>query len=292
MAIAELAARQHGLVTRLQLLTLGLGQGAIAARLQSGRLFRVYPGVYAVGVPVVSYQAQAHAAVLACGPRAVLSHGSAATLWGIFTQWRVPYEVTAPTRHAHAGICARRSSTLAPEDRYEHHEIPVTSAARTVYDIAHRLTDSRRPRVIADMRRARFLYLPDLIALLDRHPRTRATRLLRPHVKHPERNPTRSRPEDRFVALTERYGLPEPRINTIVHGYEVDAYFPEHGLAVEIDSYEFHGGSDQFERDRERDATLLTHGITTIRITEERLDDHPGFEAERLRTILARCPHS
>ena len=278
---------QKGMVARWQLLALGVGPSAIKYRMAIGRLHPSdYVGVYAVGVPAVTPHARAYAAVLACGPGAVLSHGSAAVLWGIYRHWRHPLEVTARSRRRHRNLRVHHAK-LAEDDRTVQHDIPVTSAARTVYDLADRLGGKRLARVIPDLRRARYLYLPDLIGLLDRHPGTRATRLLRPHTEHPERNPTRSTLEAKFLAFVERYDLPVPQVNEFVCGFEIDAYYPEHRLVVELDGYEYHKDRDQFERDRKRDAILLaTENIPTVRVTEERLDNEPGPEAERLRQIL------
>lgn len=286
-AIAALAGRQHGVVTRAQLLALGLGTNEIQYRLSVGRLHRIYDGVYAVGHRPPSPYARAMAAVLACGPGALLSHGSAAVLWGIYTRWEYPLEVTAPTRREHREIRAHRSTTLAPKDRDKQYGVPVTTPARTAYDMADRLTEAQLRRALATMRRSAYLYLPDLAALIDRHPRTRATKRLRPHVAHPDRAPTRSEFEDSFLAFAYHYGLPEPQVNVYVLGFEVDAYFPAHRLVVELDSYEFHFDREQFERDRERDAVLLQAGIATVRVTWSRLHEAGEREAGRLRTILA-----
>src|SRR5438309_2012866 len=88
--IAQIAARQHGNVTRPQLLAIGLGDDAISYRVKTDRLHRVHRGVYAVGRPPAQPIERAAAAVLACGPRAALSHGSAMTLWGFWKRWDEP----------------------------------------------------------------------------------------------------------------------------------------------------------------------------------------------------------
>src|SRR5438552_2146306 len=102
--IAEIAYRHHGNITRRQLLQLGLSSSGIAYRLQSGRLIPLYAGVYAVGHAPTTPLARAAAAVLACGPRAVLSHDSAQSLWGWRNDWRAPFEVSARSGHVRAGI--------------------------------------------------------------------------------------------------------------------------------------------------------------------------------------------
>ena len=286
-AIAAIAGRQHGLVTYWQLSALGLGDGAIEYRVRTGRLHRLHRGVYAVGFRPISRHAHALAAVLACGPGAALSYGSAATLWGVTRHWQSPLEVTARTARRHPGVCIHRS-TLTRREVTKHFGIPVTTPARTVLDITNRLDDSALTRAINDLRLARYLSLADLAELLTWHPSHRAAKRLREQLARPQRAPTRSEFEDAFRLFVRRYGLPEPLINVHVIGHEADAFFPEHKLVVEVDGWEFHCRRDQFETDRDRDADLLAAGIATIRITWERLHLRPQREAARLHAILAR----
>lgn len=287
-AIAAVAGPQHGVITRDQLLELGLGKEAIAYRQRTGRLHRLHPGVYAVGHRPVSPHAHALASVLACGPGAALSHGSAATLWGLSKHWRTPLEVITRCRRQPARLRVHRSRTLAGKDVTRHYGIPVTTPVRTLLDLADRLTDAGLARAVNDLRLARYLSLADLAELVDRHAATRATKRLRQSLAHPERAPTRSEFEDAFLAFAKRHHLPEPQVNTHVAGHEADILFPEHGLVVEVDSYEFHRGRERFEADRDRDADLLAAAIATVRVTWERLSLRPAREAARLHAILAR----
>jgi hypothetical protein len=287
-AIAAIAGPQHGVVTHLQLLDLGLTERMIWYRLKIGRLQRLHRGVYAVGHRPVSPHAHAIAAVLACGPGAVLSHSSAATLWAITKHWSPRHEVTTRSGRARHRLRVHRSRTLTPRDRTVHFAIPVTSPARTLLDNTNGLTDRELTRAISELRHTRYLSLADLDELLDRHPPSRATNRLREQITHPERPPTRSGFEDDFLPFAERYGLPKPEINTRVAGHEADVLFRAHKLVVELDGWEFHSGRNEFEHDRDRDADLLAAGIATLRVTRERLDHTPDREADRLHTILAR----
>ena len=98
-----MAAKQHGNITRQQLLDVGLSDDGIAYRVRIGRLYRVFRGVYSVGPTARSRRTSGpSAAVLAAGPGAALSHGSAMTLWGYWRHWDRPYEVTVGRRPAHA----------------------------------------------------------------------------------------------------------------------------------------------------------------------------------------------
>jgi predicted transcriptional regulator of viral defense system len=143
--IAGLAAKQHGTVTREQLLTLGVSGPAISGWVREGRLHRVHRGVYAVGHPRLTSKGRFLAAVFACGPGAVLSHESAAVLWGIRQPRGPRIDVTVPT----PGGRSRRGVLIVHRARLESDEvavkdgITVTNPARTVLDLADVLR--RRP---------------------------------------------------------------------------------------------------------------------------------------------------
>jgi very-short-patch-repair endonuclease len=285
-AIAAVAARQHGYVNRTQLLAIGLGPAAIKHRVARGWLIPVHEGVYAVGHVNRMPVARAAAAVLACGERAALSHGSAASLWGFDKYWHLPYEVTVPGSHRRRpGIKVHRSRTLARRDVTKQFGIRATSPARTVLDRAPHLNDKRLTRMVNDALRSPYLHVPDLADVLDRNPTHPGTKRLR-RFAQTARTPTRSPLEDDFLAFARRRGLPVPLINTDVLGYEVDVLFPAERVIVEIDSWEFHHLKSNFESDRDRDADMLAADYVTIGITHERLTQRPGPEARRLHTIL------
>src|SRR5258705_6283166 len=94
----ELAGRQHGVVARRQLLALGFNRREIEHRLARGRLHLVMHGVYAVGWPELTRERRWMAAVLACGNDAMLSHRSAAALWGIGKEQRGRTDVSVGRR--------------------------------------------------------------------------------------------------------------------------------------------------------------------------------------------------
>ena len=288
-AIAALARKQHGYVTRRQLLKLGLGDDAIAHRVRSSRLIRVYAGVYAVGHIPLGQEARAHAAVLACGDGALLSHQSAAALWRYVKDWPARFEVTARIDRRRKGIKTHRTKTLIRRDIDRQLGVPVTSPARTVFDMTPRLkTDEKLRRFVNDARLTYTLHLSSLAELLARHPGHPSTARLLPFVQAPT-GMTRSELEDMFVDFARRYGLPQPTISKRRGRRELDFLFPEEGVIVEIDSWKFHGDRDSFERDRDRDADHLAAGIVTVRVTEERLTGSPGREAARLRKILEQA---
>ena len=285
-AIAALALKQHGYVTRQQLLALGVGRRAIQHWVAVGWLIPVYAGVYAVGHLPLSDEARAHAAVLACGEGAILSHGSAAAHWGYVRDWPTRFEVIATHDRRRQGIRAHRSKTLTRRDITRERGVPVTSPARTVFDMTPRLrTDRKLRRFVNDARLTRTFHLADLKELLTRHPHHPTTKRLTPFL-HAKGGPTRSEFEDRFTAFAREYGLPAPLVNTRVLGHEVDALFPEQRVIVELDGWDFHSDRATFESDRDKDADLLAAGFRTVRLTWERLETLPAREAKRLHKIL------
>ena len=283
--ILSLAAQQYGHVTRPQLIDLGLSHTEIDKRLLKGALISVFRGVFAVGHPRPEAVARAAAAVLAGGDDATLSYFSAAALWEMGTKWPRTPEITVPARRRPAGIRVHVHPALESQDIRCHRGIRVTTAARTLLDIAPMLTDAGRSRAVNEARLKAGLRLPHLAELLDRESYHPGLRLLGPFVEHPT-GPTRSEFEDRFVEFAHEYGLPPLRVNARVAGYEVDVLFPEERVVVELDGWEFHSSRRSFERDRDKDAALAAAGYLVVRITWERLTQTPAQEAARLLAIL------
>ncbi len=280
-----MAVRQHGNISSSQLRGLGLSDDAIAYRCRSGRLHRIHRGVYSVGRAPATALERARAAVLACGPGALLSHSSALALWNL-ARWPASLEVTVPGDRRHPGIRVHRCATLAGRDVRHRHGIRVTSPARTLLDCAPRLTKAGLTRAVNDALRSPFLTRSQLAEVCRRCPRHPGARLVSRFIDA-SGGPTRSELEDSFLAFCERFALPTPRVNTIVAGYEVDALFEAERVIVELDGWDFHQGRDSFESDRNRDADTLAAGFATVRITWQRMTTTPVKEADRLSSILA-----
>ena len=283
MALARLAGRQHGVVSRAHLIALGFNAGEIAYLVKVGRLHLLHRGVYAVGHRSASLLTAAMAAVLACGPEAAASHTAAGALFRILPRWSAPIDVTAPTKRRHPGIRVHRSHLAETTTR---HGIPVTTPARTLLDLADVLDDRALARAVNEAYVLRLTTPHELTALLARSPGRRTARLA-PHAT--QTGITRSHLEDCFVRFVKRHKLPMPELNQTVAGHEVDAVWREQRLVAELDSYTFHATRQAFERDRDRDADLLTAGFATIRVTDRRLKDTPVQEAQRLRAVLRRA---
>ncbi len=287
MGVATLAAKQNGNITRRQLLDLGLDDDAIRRRARAGRLFRVYAGVYSVGRRPVTPHEWASAAVLACGAGAALSHGSAMTLWGYWRHWDTPFEVTILGNRRPKRIRVHRSTTLRRHDLTRQLGIRVTTPARTIFDISPRQTDKAFKRTVNNALHSLWLTESQLTEAVARHANLPGARRAAKLIGLPG-TPTRSGWEDDFPAFCQRHGLPAPVMGAPLGGYILDALFVAERVIVELDSWPFHGDKIAFETDRERDATTLALGFVTVRVTEERLDERPRTEAERLHAILAR----
>jgi very-short-patch-repair endonuclease len=225
--------------------------------------------------------------VLACGPGALLSHRSAADRHGLLRSASPRIEMSAPRgRRRRDGIVLHRPRVLDEEDRAAVDGIPVTSVARTLVDVAGVLDLPRLERALDSAERARTLDLAAVDHALDRLPRAKGRRRLIHLIERfrPEAAFTRSEAERRFLALCRRHVLPPPQANLWIAGHEIDFYWPDAGLAVEIDGREYHSGASAFHADRRRDRALLAVGIETARVTWEDLRE-PARLAEELRTI-------
>jgi very-short-patch-repair endonuclease/predicted transcriptional regulator of viral defense system len=290
--IAALAARQHGVVTRRQLLAIGLKDAAIQHRRRVGRLHQVHRGVYAVGHEALSPDGRLLAAVLACGPRAALSHQSAASVWGFRAAGGSQIDVTVASTAGRCGpgaVRLHRSGTLSPEDIERQGALRLTTPARTLLDLAAVL---HAQRLESAVRRADEQELFDLTALdaaIRRAPRHRGAAKLRRLLAGAARaglTLTLSDLEDRFHALCDAHRLPAPAVNARVLGRRRDFVWREHRLVVETDGYAFHRGRTAFERDRARDQELVARGWRVVRFTHRQVVDDPAGVAAIIRAAL------
>jgi hypothetical protein len=288
--LAALAERQYGIVARRQLQALGVGDEAIKSRLRLGRLRSIHRGVYAVGHGPISRRGRWLAAVFAYGDRALLSHRSAAALWGLIGSPRGPVDVTSPGgRPGRRGI-ALHQAEIEDDERAVNAGIPLTSVSRTLVDLAGVLDETRLGRALEEADRLRLLDMGALTHACERAKGRRGIGNLRRLVEE-ARAPSypRSPLENRFVEFYRRHlsDLPEPLFNVSILDREVDAYWPKHRLAVEMDSWEFHHHRAAFERDRARDAAFQAAGHRVIRLTHRRLRNEPNAVATQLRALLA-----
>lgn len=293
--IAAVAERQHGVVGRRQLLELGLGREAIEVRLRAGRLHRLHAGVYAVGHRLVSREGRWMAAVLAGGKGAVLSHRSAATLWGIQRVAREAVEITTPRASRSRGALQRHCGDLRSDEMAIRRRIPVTTASRTLLDLAAVVPPDALELALREAEVRCLPLRPSLDELLARHPRRRGVGSLRACLRRLGRLPPgrrRSRIEDRFLAFVARFDLPRPAVNVLLEletrVIEADCLWREPRLIVELDGHESHGTRAAFESDRKRDRDLRVAGWSVVRVTWRQLEDEPEVLASDLRNLLPR----
>ena len=284
-------------MSREQLLAGGVGSEAVKHRLRRKRLHPVHRGVYSAMHPeLLSRLGQWMAAVLAGGPGAVLSHLSAAALWGIAPAGAGPVHVTVPGRRRPRPGIRFHESRLPRDEISEVEGIPVTSVPRTIFDLAAVDTARRVERAINE---AEVLRLGDRLTLDDllvRYPGRQGNRNVRAALagRRAGATLTKSELEERFLELLDAEGLPRPEINvTLVLPElcpEVDCLWRKARLVAELDSRTFHQTVAAFETDRERDRALNAVGWRTIRVTSRHLDQGRRALAADLHRLLGAPP--
>src|SRR4051794_2633600 len=278
--LADLVGRQHGVVSVGQLRELGFDRYAVKRRVASGRLHRLHRGVYSVGHTIVDWRGRYLAAVLACGDGAVLSHRSAAALWGIRPTAAARVDVTVSHTsgvRSTTRIAVHRSRR--PFERVVRDGVPVTTPGRTLADLATALPH-RDLEKACEAAEALLLHVeidPD-------HP---GAKRLREAMDHDLTTTTRSGLEDDFLVLCDRYEIPRPRVNTIVEGFLVDFCWPDERLIVETDGRR-HRTRAAFERDRARDALLTAVGWRVMRFTTRQVRGDPATVAARVLSARSR----
>jgi len=288
--IAAAAAEQHGVVTHRQLVELGLSPAAIGRRWQSGRMKRMHRGVYLV-VSIAPERATEMAAVLVGGPGAVLSHLSALSILRMLRADRphpLHVSVSGRSRRRRPGICFHRVAPFDDDEFTVMDGIPVTSPGRTLVDVAGML-GSREIEVAASVaERNGLTTIDELVSLPDRYPRRPGISVLRSLFKD-MRGPdfTRSEAERRCLELLRTAGLSRPHTNVPLGPYELDLFWPEEGIAVEIDGRAHHSSLSRFEGDRRKDMWLRAHGIEVIRLSWKQITRDGTATAVQLGQSLA-----
>jgi very-short-patch-repair endonuclease len=273
--IGRLASRQHGVVALWQLTALGISTSAVSRRVADGRLRRLHRGVYAVGQ--IGRKGWWMAAVLACGPGAILSHRDAATLWGLRDCSRTAIDVTVPAsgRRSRARLTIHVAGELRPDDRAEVDGIPVTSVARTLLDLAEVVSPTQLRRAYEAAERRRVLDVKAMKDVLERSNGRRGVAALLALLDYdPEPAvDSKSELESMLLDLVREAGLPLPGLNVLVEGFLVDAYWPGARLVVELQSYEHHSHRQAFERDNFKLARLHVAGYRVLPLTHRQLRD-------------------
>jgi very-short-patch-repair endonuclease len=297
-----LVGRQHGVLARKQLLALGFSRSAIEHRLASGRLHSVGAGIYLAGRPESTREGRWMAAVLACGPRAALSHVSAAALWGIEEPWRPLIDVSVRGRFdgERAGIRVRSRPALPAEDIVERNDIPVTGLVRTLLDRAcellppglrrrsdeHKRRTRKLERLISEADKRDLIDPERLRAALDDHRGEPGVRPLRVLLDRDTFRLSDSDLEIFFRRIAKRAGLPVPETKHDLNGYEVDFYFPELRLVVETDGLRYHRVAHTQARDLRRDQTHTATGLATLRFSHHQIAHERRYVIAVLRDTV------
>ncbi|HUZ28387.1 MAG TPA: type IV toxin-antitoxin system AbiEi family antitoxin domain-containing protein [Solirubrobacteraceae bacterium] len=290
--IAQVAARQRGHISRAQLLAIGVPDRTIYRLAARGQLIRVHRGVYAVGHAAPAPLAAETAALLACGPGAVLSHHPAARLRGVLRRDDAPIHVTVPGRHGPrlANVHVHRTSTLTPADIQFREGLPLTSTARTLLDLADVLDQRDLDWAVDEAIQQRLVSLKALHRVAEQADgRHGAARLLRAAQRHRPGGVTKSVAEKRFRALIRAAGLPEPLRNRKLRGVEVDCYWPDSQLVVEVDGYQWHSTRPKFEHDSRKGAKLVAAGLALMRVTWYQMEDESFAVVARVAQAITRA---
>lgn len=237
------------------------------------------------------------AAVLACGDRAVLSHRSAAALWGIRNASSRAIEVTVSTKTRSRGGIHRHCAALPADEVTERLGIPVTTVPRTILDLA---AVERPEAVESALRQAEYRRLYDRLSvrdLLDRYPRRAGTRAVRTALARLDESAGRveSPLEERFLPFLDRHRLPRPQFNASLEvggkRYRVDCLWPLQRQIVELDGWEAHSTRSAFHADRARDRRLRAADYGVTHLTWAQLEDEPQVIATDLRRLLGAQSH-
>jgi hypothetical protein len=268
--IIELADAQQRAVTRRQLRARGVSDSAIDRRLANGLLARQHEGVFVVGGGALRVETRWMAAVLACREGSALSHWDAAALWGLAPVRGTQIHVTVPGRGGSSvrGIRRHRTRVFGDDERTTVDGIPVTTVARLLLDLAPELTRPRLEQLVSDADLRGLFDGRAIQALVERHPTRRGTSAVAQLLAE-LRGPTvtRSELELRFLELCDIHGLPRPFTNAMVDGHEVDAYWPDANLAVELDGLRWHRTPAQRERDARKRLALEAAGTPVVVLT-------------------------
>jgi very-short-patch-repair endonuclease len=290
--IAAIASRQHGRVGRSQLRAAGITDNVIAGLIARGALHREHPSVFAVGHHAPMPLQREAAALLACADDTVLSHLTAATLWGLPAHAPDQVEVLICGRQTAQprGVRVHRTVQLPARDVRIKHHLPLTSPARTLLDIADGLTPRELERALDEALVARIVRISQIADVLARARGRRGAPRLSALIEHAAGTTvTRSQAEERFLALVRAADLPQPEVNYRTRGFEVDFLWRERRLVVEVDGYRYHSSRSAFERDSAKGAKLTAAGLQVMRVTWLQMEGDSYGVVARLAQALARA---
>jgi very-short-patch-repair endonuclease len=279
--------RQHGVVTRADLLALGFGTRSIEHRVETGRLHLISRGVYAVGRRELTSYGRWMAAVLVCGDGAVLSHRSAAELWGIGWEetGRIDVSVRRECRIRRKGLKVRSRPSLDAGSLGRRHGIPVTHPVQTLIDLATELKPPRLERAVNEADKLDLVDPERLRSELDGHIGEPGVKKLATLLDRHTFRLSDSDLEVLFRPLALAAGFPVPLTKHWVLGYETDFWFPDHDLVVETDGLRYHRTPAQQARAAKRDQVHTASGLRVLRFTHWQIAYAPDEVADILRRV-------
>jgi very-short-patch-repair endonuclease len=290
--IEAIGRAQRIVVERAQLLHVGVSRHAIDRRLRSGRLVAKHAGVYFIGAALPVEFTDETAALLACGPTAMLSHHSAAVLWGLRPGIARPIHVLVPTGHFGAqphGVVVHRSAILEPRDIRIHNGLPVTSPARVMLDIAATLPERDLSYVLEEGLQHNLLKERDIYELLRRSGCHPGRWTLTATIAHRTGNLTESAAQRKLLELIHQADLPRPETEVPLLEYRADLFWRDLNLVVEVDGHDYHSTRNAIERDNKKDARLKAAGYAVIRFTAREIEYEPLVVIAQLAQIIIQA---
>jgi hypothetical protein len=290
--ILDLMRRQHGLVTRAQALDAGLSVGAWGRRLATGEFVALHRGIARHPSQPTTDDQRILAAVLAVGPPAQASHTSAARVWGAGVDpWEPEVLLTGPSRSSRLpGVVVHRATSGPAVRSVLRRRIPVTDPLRTLSDLASLGRRATVEEALSEFVRAQLVTPAAVHRLVEGGggKGRRGIALLREVVERWSLPGAfgDSTLEVVMAELCAAHGLPTPSFHHRVGPYELDVAFPEQRVAVELDSWRFHGGREAFEADRARDLALQARGWVVSRVTWLAVTTRPSRVAAQLLQVL------
>lgn len=229
------------------------------------------------------------AAALSAGPKAVVSHSSAAALWGFGRERNGRVEVSVPSAAGRRleTIEVHRRPGLRASDVASHEEIPVTGVVRTMVDIASRMEHSALERMIGDADKLERIDPETLLSALRDYANQNGVGTLRRVLARRTFRLTDSELERQFLRLVELAGLPVPETGARVNGFKVDFHWPGLGLVVETDGLRYHRTPAQQAQDHRRDQAHTAAGLTTLRFSHAQVRYEPQYVCQVLEAAIA-----
>ena len=285
--IARIATRQHGIVTRPELIGAGLSSASIGRRVEKGGLIPEYPGVYRVGHRAPSREARYMAATKAGGPRTLLCGPAAAHSLGLIKGNAPPPEIVTPRNRRVEGLKVHRCRSLSEKDATTWKGVPVTSPARTLVDLANHMSAEALARACHEAGVLHGTSPRQVEEVLQRKPNALGAAKLRKILRGDEQA-TLSKLESTFIARLKAARLPLPVTNKPAGTKRVDCRWPEQRLTVELNSYRFHNSRHSWEGDYRREREARARGDEFRRFTWADVFEDERYMVRELRDLLRR----